>query len=189
MIRKVTTYAQCEEFVSVFFTDESFSDPMMLTDEQLQHNLIKSINQTDRHDVIGVYHDEELIGLFAFLLLKDENYLEMLVGLSREENAYREMFSYLDHNYAGYKADFVFNPNNTLLKKLLIEKNAEFDTEQQKMLFTSPIPTIDTTGVELLSEKYHAQYCAMHTQDMYWVGEKVIAAPERFRTLVAIHKD
>ena len=33
---------------------------------------------------------------------------------------------------------------------------------------------------------YRAQYLALHTGDRYWTGEKVLAAPEIFRVLLAI---
>ena len=46
---------------------------------------------------------------------------------------------------------------------------------------------IDTTGVELLSEQYTEQYCAIHSKDMYWTGEKVAQAQDHFRTFLAIH--
>lgn len=185
--RKIADYEQCRSFVSGFFQDENYSDPMLATEEQVQNNLIQSIEEPNEHDAIGIYRNNELIGLFVFLTLKFENYLEMLVGLSREAEAYQEMFAYLEQSYAGYQADFVFNPNNHPLKSLLTDKNASFETEQQKMKFTSPAPDVDTAEIELLSEKYYKQYCAMHTQDVYWIGERIIASPERFRALIAVH--
>ena len=34
--------------------------------------------------------------------------------------------------------------------------------------------------------EYRAQYLALHTGDRYWTGERVLAAPEIFRVLLAI---
>lgn len=189
MIRNITDYDSCREFVADFLEDPYFSDPMLVTDEELRHNLIKSIRQPQNHSVLGIYRQNELIGLFAFLVIKEEQYLEMLVGLSRNPDAYKEMVAHLQHHYPGFKADFVFNPGNHLLKELLESCQAQFEQEQQKMIFRGAIPSIDTRGVELLTEKYYQQYCDIHTKNMYWIGEKIIAAPERFRTFLAIVDD
>lgn len=189
MIRIIKSYDECRDFAAGFNGDPSFSDPMLCHEEQLQHNLIKPIEKTDRYCVFGIYRENHIIGLFAFLVLRDEHYIEMLVGLSREKEAYLEMFRYLEQCYPGFSADFVFNPGNYLLKELLELKQAEFEPELQKMVLGTPVLGLDTTGVELLSEKYKEQYCAIHHKDMYWTGEKVVQAQDRFRTLLAIHDE
>ena len=55
------------------------------------------------------------------------------------------------------------------------------------MVLGTPNLGIDTAGVELYSEKYAQQYFAIHNKDMYWTGEKVVQAQDRFRTILAIH--
>ena len=189
MIRIIKSYDECRDFVGCFHDDPNFSDPMLLNEEQLQNNLIKSIEKPEKHCVLGVYQDEQMIGLFAFLVLRDEQYIEMLVGLSRKKEAYMEIFHYLEQCYPCYNADFVFNPGNYLLKELLELKQAEFEPEQQKMVLGTPNLGIDTAGVELYSEKYAQQYFAIHNKDMYWTGEKGVQAQDRFRTILAIHDD
>lgn len=186
MIRIIKSYDECRDFASGFQGDPSFSDPMLSDEEQVQCNLINAIDRTDRY-VLGVYQDATMIGLFTFLVLRDEQYIEMLVGLSRNKEAYLEMFHYLKHHFPGYSADFVFNPGNFILKELLELYHADFEPEQQKMVLGTPVLGLDTTGVELLSEKYKEPYCAIHNKDMYWTGEKVAQAQDRFRTLLAIH--
>lgn len=88
MIKIIKSYDDCRDFASDFNGDPSFSDPMLCHEEQIQHNLIKPIEKTDRYCVFGVYRENQIIGLFAFLVLRDEHYIEMLVGLSREKEAY-----------------------------------------------------------------------------------------------------
>lgn len=188
MIRIIKTYEECHDFASGFIGDPNFSDPMLSDEEQVQCNLIKSIEKPDRHCVLGIYREDQMIGLFVFLVLRDEQYIEMLVGLSREKRAYLEMFHYLKHHFPGYSADFVINPGNFILKELLELRNADFEPEQQKMLLGTPVLGLDTTGVELLSEKNKEQYCAIHNKDMYWTGEKVMQAQDSFRTILAIHE-
>lgn len=186
MIRIIKTYDECQKFASSFQGDPNFSDPMLSDEEQVQCNLINAIDRTDRY-VLGVYQDATMIGLFTFLILRGEQYIEMLVGLSRDKEAYLEVLRYLEQCYPGYSADFVFNPGNCLLKELLDLRNAEYEPEQQKMVLGTPVLGIDTTGVELLSEQYTEQYCAIHNKDMYWTGEKVVQAQDHFRTFLAIY--
>lgn len=185
-IRIIESYAQCSAFVGSFYGDPIFSDPMLPNEEEAQSKIITPIENPDRHCVLGVYRGSELVGLFSFLALKDEQYLEMLVGLSRDAEVYSEVIAYLEQHFPGYEADFVFNPNNYLLKEILCRKGAEFDPEQQKMVLTHPAPPVDTAGVELLSEQYRQQYFAVHNRDTYWTGEKVAAAADRFRAFLAI---
>ena len=187
MIRIIKTYDECREFASSFQGDPNFSDPMLCDEEQVECNLIKSIEKADRHCVLGIYNEEQMIGLFVFLVLRDEKYIEMLVGLSRVKEAYLEVLHYLEQCYPGYSADFVFNPGNYLLKEQLYLRKAEYEPEQQKMVLGTPVLGIDTTGVELLSDLYAEQYCAIHNKDMYWTGDKVMQAQDRFHTFLAIH--
>ncbi len=55
------------------------------------------------------------------------------------------------------------------------------------MVLGTSVLGIDTTGVELLSEQYTEQYCAVHNKNMYWTGDKIVQAQDRFRTFLAIH--
>ena len=187
MIRIIKTYEECKDFASGFNGDPNFSDPMLCDEEQVQCNLIKSIEKPDRHCPLGIYRGDQMIGLFVFLVLREEKYIEMLVGLSREKEAYLEALHYLEQCYPGYIADFVFNPGNYLLKELLDFRNAEYEPEQQKMVLGTPVLGVDTTGVELLSAQYTEQYCAIHNKDMYWTGEKVAQAQDHFRTFLAFY--
>lgn len=187
MIRLVKTYDECRTFATSFQGDPSFSAPMLSSEEQLQSNLIRPIGNPDRYCVFGVYSGETLTGLFAFLVIRDEQYAEMLVGLSREKSAYQEALQYLEQHFPGYGVDFVFNPGNCLLREQLHLRKADFEPEQQKLMQEAPAPDMDTTGIVPLSSQYAEQYCAIHNQDMYWTGEKVAQAQDRFRTFLAVH--
>lgn len=189
MIKPVCTYEGCAAFVDSFCADPDFCDPMLTNEEQLHSNLLNAFRKPETHRVFGVYRADSLVGLFAFLVSPEEKYAEMLVGLSRDRIAYREMLSYLTNNLPGYDVDFVFNPRNHLLRGLLAAENAKFDAQEQKMVLGDSLPDFDTAGVELFSERYAQQYYDIHNKDMYWTGEKVAAAPERFRTFLAIEEE
>lgn len=187
MIKVIKAYEECSAFTNGFHGDPFFSDPMLCSEEQVQGNLIRSIERPDC-DVLGIYREDRMTGLFALLVLPDEKYIEMLVGLSREKEAYLKLLQYLEQHYPSYCADFVFNPGNSILKELLDLRGAGYEPEQQKMVLGTPVLGIDTTGIEPLSERYMAQYCDIHNKDMYWTGERVAQARERFRTFLAIHE-
>ena len=89
-------------------------------------------------------------------------------------------------DFPGYGIDFVFNPGNCLLREQLNLRKADFEPEQQKMVLEAPAPDMDTTGIVPLSDQYAEQYCAIHNKDMYWTGEKVVQAQDRFHTFLAI---
>lgn len=82
MIKPVGSYADCREFAESFQGDPDFSDPMLSTEEQIRCNLDKSFERQNRQ-ILGAYQDGQLAGLFVLLVLDEEKYLEMLVGLSR----------------------------------------------------------------------------------------------------------
>lgn len=185
MIQKLKSLDSCMDFIMDVNRDPEFSDPMLVTDEQWRLNLLRSVERTDE-DVLGVYRDGTVIGFFVFVVSAEDRNLEMTVGLSRCAEAYEEILVYLQENYPGCQADFVFNPKNYLLKELLEKRGAEFDPEQQKMVFSGKAPEVDTEGIVPLSEQYMEQYAAMHNTDMYWTAEKVAKCPDRFNVFLAV---
>ena len=185
MIQKITSLAQYLRFVAEVNADRDYSEPMLSTEAQMENNLLKSLNKPNDH-IFGVFENGEMTGLFDFLILEEERYIEMIVGLSRSKTAWEEVVAWLESGFPGFQADFVFNPRNPLIRELLERKGAEFDPEQEKLVLGEDLPAFDTTGIELLSERYLDQYLAMHGTDVYWTGEKVWEAKERFRALLAV---
>lgn len=185
MIRQLTSLDGWQAFVEDLCDDPDFSDPKLSDAEERWNKLVSALNRPDKR-ALGIYRGGEPTGLFAFLVLPEDRYLEMLVGLSREAGAWEEIAAWLRERYPGWQADFVFNPNNTLITALLERLGAELFPEQQEMVFAGTAADADTAGVELLSEPYREQYFAMHSKDVYWTGERVVVAPERFRTFVAV---
>lgn len=181
MIKIIKAYDECRDFVSDFLRESANKDDII-------ERLAKHIENPDKNRVVGVLAEGQMTGLFSFLVLPDERYIEMLVCLSREKESYAEAFRYLADSFPGYDADFVFDPQNSDLKELLEEYGVEFDKEQQKMVLENAVHGIDTTGIEPLSEKYAGEYCAIHTKNVYWTGERVLEAQDSFRTFLAVHE-
>ena len=187
MIQIIRFLEECRNFLHNFCGDPDFLGPILSNEEQLRNELTKAIEKPEKHTVWGVFREGHMTGLFSFLILPDEQYMEMLAGLSRDKAAYQEMLTYLEQNFPNYEADFVFDPRNDLLKEQLQVRNAKFETEQQKMVLGTPVVPDDTTGAVPYAPQYEQQYCAIHDQNVYWTGEKIVSVPERFKTIMAIH--
>lgn len=189
MVKVLTSVAEYLDFVNEINRDPDFSDPMLSSEEEMQSNLLDAPNRPE-DQILGVFDGKTLTGLFVFLVLPDESYLEMLVGLSRNLTAYKEMLAWLKEHHQGWKADFVYNPKNRLLHGLLEQERAEFEPEVQKMVLKRDVPHESSHQIELYSEQYREGYRAIHDDDdgRYWTADKVIAAPERFRIILAVEQ-
>ena len=172
------------EFIKDVNSDPAFACPCIGTPHLFECNLLKAVNHPGEI-VLGVLQEGRMAGLFVLIVSPEEQYVEMKVDISRSAAAYEAMIDYMQEQYPGFHADFVFNPANRLLKDVLIRKGAEFDPEQVKMVFSGCCPAVNTDGIELLSERYKEQYLAMHRRDVYWTGEKVIET-DRFRVFIAV---
>ena len=189
MLTDIRTMEEISDFVAGFSGDAVFSDPMARTAEQLARNLNAALSQPTKCLVIGIYSGQKLTGVFSFLVNPDERYLEMLVGLSREERAYQEVLDWLRQRFPVYEADFVFNPNNSLLLKALAERGADFDTEQLRLVWNRlDDGKAEDPAIVPYGEAYRAGYLAIHRDEgRYWTGEKVVATLDRFQIFLALH--
>lgn len=186
MLKQLASVTEYMDFIRDLCGDPDCSDPMLQGEEQLRRNLLDAPGRPP-YRVWGAFEGDELIGLFSFLVLEEESYLEMLAGLTRVKTAWEELLACLKADYPGYEADFVYNPRNDLLHTLLTAEKAEFDPEQQKMVLKRAVPRQSSGQAALYSAPYREQYIAIHRDDgRYWTAEKVLAAPDRFRVLLAI---
>lgn len=185
MIKSVTTINEYDGFINSFLDNSEFSDPHLTARIEAGEKLDDMIAKKDHYCFITESNDG-ISGLFILLIIPEEKYLEMLIGITRDESAVEELLSFIVKNYPGYEADFVFNPRNHLIKDCLAKRGANFDKEQLKMIYTHKMPECETPCIEPLSAEYTDQYIDMHSKDVYWTGEKVIKASDRFKTFVAI---
>ena len=188
MIRVLKDVTPYMNFIHEVNGYECYSDPMLCTQEQMQVNLLEAVHKS-ANKVFGVFDEERIIGLFVFLIIDDEKYIEMLVGLSKEKDAYEQMMSYLREHYAGYEADFVYNPKNHLLKEELEKHHTFFYPEQLKMVLQNIVASKSDKQVELYSDNYKEQYLQIHRNDGYWTGDKLLEALDCFRILLAIEEE
>ncbi len=125
-------------------------------------------------------------GLFVWLILPEDRFLEMIIGFTKNEKAFSEMLSFLETNYPGYQMDCVLNSRNPAIIRPLEAKGAVFESEQQKMLQKGTMSNVSTEHVELFSDKWKAQYCALHHKDTYWTAERILSTKNKFHVLLVI---
>ncbi len=185
MIKEVYSFDLYEEFINDYSGNSIFADPHFEFDTS---NLYSSLNKDNRKAYI-VAEGEKVNGLFVWMILPNEKYIEMLIGLSKEESSIREMLAFIETEYKGYQLDFVINPQHYLFCNLLQSKNAKFEEEQQWMAWEKEIDNQYQHEIVLLTQKYEVQYINKHNKNTYWTAEKVIDAKDRFRVFVAIHEE
>ena len=125
-------------------------------------------------------------GLFVFIILPDDRYVEMLIGFTKVEEEFTEMLEYMENNYRGYQMDFVFNPLNNAIFGPLKLKGAIFEPEQMKMIQSGSVPNVSTNDIEQLSDKWMKQYFDLHNTDTYWTGERIVSGLDKFRVFLVV---
>ena len=177
MIKEIFSFDLYEELIKDVSSNSIFADPHFEFDNG---NLYNSLRKENRKAYI-VAEGEKVNGLFVWLILPNEKYIEMLIGLSKEESSIREMLAFIESEYKGYQLDFVINPQHNLFYNLLQSKNAKFEEEQQWMAWEKEIDNLYQHEIVLLTQEYEAQYIEKHNKDTYWIAEKVIEAKDKFR--------
>ena len=182
MIQEIYSFDEYEGFISELAKHPQYSDPHFTYDK---NNLYCSLKSKDKHAFV-VLENGITKGLFVFIVLLDDRYVEMLIGFTKEEEVFVEMLEYMEKNYCGYQMDFVFNPLNTAIYGPLKSKGAIFESEQMKMIQGGFVPNVSTNNIQLLSDKWMKQYCELHDTDTYWTGERILSALDKFRVLLVI---
>lgn len=185
MIEEITSLDEYETFIKDLCSDACYVDPHYLYDS---NNLYGAFEKKDQHVYANIYNGN-IDGIFVLLILPTEKYIEMIIGLSKSEHAYNELFQYLEKNYKGYRCDFVINPKNVLLKNILLSKDAKFESEQQRMIARFSSHKQYPLDIQLYSERWKQAYIDMHVKETYWTAEKVLSALDRFRVFLAIHQE
>ena len=118
MVKEIYSFDLYEEFIKGFSGNSVFADPHFEYDNG---NLYYSLGNDNKKAYI-VADGEKISGLFVWLILPNEKYIEMLIGLSKEEASIREMLAFIENENKGYQVDFVINPQHNLFCNLLQSK-------------------------------------------------------------------
>ena len=104
MIQKIHSFDEYEDFICELAGHPLYSDPHFTYDKD---NLYRSLMAKDKY-TFAVSENGTTVGLFVWIVLPDDRYIEMIIGFTRKEEAFSEMLSYMERNYYGYSMDFVF---------------------------------------------------------------------------------
>ena len=181
-IFEIKSFEEYLDFILELADNPLYYDPHYAYDK---NNLYGAVKRKDEYS-FAVLENGVIKGIFVWLIVPDEKYIEMLIGFTKSKEAFREMLLYLESKYRGYKVDFVINPKNFALYQSLKEKGAVFDTEHQKMVHTAVVPNVDTSSIELYTDQWKEQYYGLHRTETYWTAEMVLSAKDRLRVLLAI---
>lgn len=182
MIQKIYSFDEYEGFINELNEHPQYSDPHFSYDN---NNLYRSLKSKDKHAFV-VLGNGIVKGLFVFIILPDDRYVEMLIGFTKVEEAFTEMLEYMENNYRGYQMDFVFNPLNNAIFGPLKLKGAIFEPEQMKMIQSGSVPNVSTNDIETLSDKWMKQYFDLHNTDTYWTGERIVSGLDKFRVFLVV---
>ncbi|MBE5889370.1 MAG: hypothetical protein E7282_00205 [Lachnospiraceae bacterium] len=182
MIDEVSNIEQYISFIEELAQDHHFSDPHFSYDSGNLYQAVKKKNQK----IYVSSNDGVVNGIFVWLIIQEEQYVELIVGLSRATEAWTEMIDYIEANNAGAQIDFVFNPGNTVLADILKSKNAVFEKAQKKLRLVRDVDDGFLCRAIELNAEYEGQYKDLHEKDTYWTAEKVLEASDRFRVIAAV---
>ena len=150
---------------------------------------LKSYVCRENHAVFSVYEGGTPTGIFAFLILSNEQYVELLEAMTTSEFACREILWNVRAEYNGFTFDCVFNPDNTAVSGALQELGAQFYPVQISLRIKQAEVYESDHLILPLEEKHHAEYISIHAKDCYWTAERVIAAPQIMHAFVSFCDD
>lgn len=159
--------------------------PMLLTAEQVERNLLQELwSPCDL--VLGVYRENRLQAVFSLLVELQERYLELLAALTHDREDCAQVLAYLTECYPGFALDCVLHPEHSAMIQALEEFGGVFYPVQVRMSLAERVSATKDRRIVPLEERYRAGYFAIHTTDVYWTAERVMAAEETFRVLLAL---
>ena len=153
-------------------------------DSKQKYQFFKQAKKKDR-EVFVVKKNDIVIGLYVFLFIEDEKYLELLFYLSSETRAFDYLLLYLSDNYKEYKIDFVFDKDEKMVESLK-KYNCIFEKDQYVMKLKDYKPVNIIYNIVNYCEKYRDQYTQLHSKDVYWTADKVINSPEQFKIFLCL---
>ena len=184
MIRTVQSVEKLKTLCEAFASLRAFLDAHPEAHQRILQKLYR-----DEHTIgFAAFEGDRATGLFAFRQYFEERILELSEWITDSEYAADEMLAYLKEAYSPGQVEFTFRPEEMLLHAALLRTDATVYPEQMDMRLAHRPTETDTSGVALLSERYLAQYCALHDagSDAYLDGEEVASRPETFRVFVAV---
>lgn len=201
MITEIDSLESYKDLIDRIAADPRYSDPHFTYDPQ---NLYSALQKPD-HRVYASSEDGAVNGIFAWVILPEDRYAELITGLSEDTTAWEEMLGLIERENPGIQMDFVINPKHDVLRGILQSRGAVFEKEQKKfrlvreteaeddpetdvLLSVRETEAADNPAVGELQPEYEDQYREVHAKDTYWTAERILEARDIFRVYTAIEQ-
>lgn len=132
-----------------FAVDPCYSDPHFAYDPQ---NLYSALTAQD-HKVYVSSDGGETTGIFAWVILPEDQYAELIVGFSKSADAWEEILDLIERENPGFQLDFVINPRHDALRGVLQSKGAVFEKEQKKLRLVKEVTATDAGNEDGLEQQ------------------------------------
>ena len=110
MIKEIPSFAEYEGFINELARAPIYYDPHFTYSKE---NLYRSLKREGEYAFV-VLGNGVAEGLFIWLVLPEDRYIEMIIGFTREEKAFAEMLSYMEQNYYGYTGRHQYNDSHAV---------------------------------------------------------------------------
>lgn len=170
--------------VDINYSEKGVEQFFTLIDEHKKYLFYKRIKGKDK-EVFIVREFGSIVAVFVFLVLTEEGYMEMLFHLQSNQKAFDIMLKYLKKNYHGYHCDFVFDKDEKMINSLK-QCGASFEKEQYTMKLVNFTAVAIKHKIVAYSNEYKSQYCNIHSNDVYWLAQKVIYQADQFRIFLCV---
>lgn len=156
----------------------------------------KRLKRPDDEILICTDHNE-ILGVLAVIVEAKDKYLETVGGVFAKEN-YQEIamqfFKYLKEKYEGFHFDAAYPKENKDAISFMESIGATCIGMDLEMLLKKDDFRPSKVNKEILplSEKYYESFCRFHDEnhpDVYWTGERILSALDKFDVLIALEKD
>lgn len=114
IISELSSFDRYEDFIQKITRSDLYKDPHDV------NNIYDSLSKPNRKAYLIESDNHIILGIFVWLIIEQEKYVELLFGLSKQQEAFSFMLDYLEKRYYKYQFDFVINPNNEALKNVLV---------------------------------------------------------------------
>ena len=184
MITEIDNLEAYTGLIDRLAADPRYSDPHYAYDPQ---NLYSALRAQD-HKVYATSENGAVTGIFAWVILPEDRYAELIVGFSESEDAWEEMLAFIERENPGIQMDFVINPRHDVLREILQRRGAAFEKEQKKLRLVRETEAAEDPAVGELQPEYEDQYREVHAKDTYWTAERILEARDIFRVYTAIEQ-
>jgi ribosomal protein S18 acetylase RimI-like enzyme len=162
--------------------------------------MLSSFRKKAKHsddEVLICIEDNEILGVLAVCVVPKEKYIEAVDGVYAKEK-YQEIamlfFKHLKKKYDGFHFDAVYSQENKEAICFMESIGANcISIDLEMKLIKDDFESLKGNKQILpLSYKYYESFRRLHDEnhlDVYWTGDRLLAALDKFDVFIALEKD